>query len=195
MAAHPPLKIGHQVVVGHGLAGDDDGAGYRLAPFLAGNADDRGIAHRAVREQHVLDLAGRHVLAAAHDHVVRAPVEEQVALVVLEPGIAGRKPALGVHRAAAVLVFARDLLAAHVDLAALAGGKGLALVVADFEFDAGQRDADGDQPASHRFVFAGGGGTVLVGAEHGDRGTRLGESVGVGEVRVGEQRHGLLDHG
>ena len=85
-------------------------------------------------EQHVLDLAGRQVLAAAHDHVVEPALDEQEAVVVEVAGVVGGEPAVVVERAAAE-VLAGDLLAAHVDLAALAGGDRLAVGVADLELE------------------------------------------------------------
>ena len=45
-----------------------------LAADLVGDADDGREPDRGVREQHVLDLAGGDVLAAAPDHVLEPPV-------------------------------------------------------------------------------------------------------------------------
>ena len=80
-----------------------------------------------VVEEHVLDLAGREVLAAAHDHVVEPAVHEQVARR-RRGGRASRvcEPAV-VEAVAAPEVLARHLLAAHPDLAARRRRRGLAV--------------------------------------------------------------------
>ena len=61
------------------------------------------------------------------------------------------------RRGCAPEVFARDLLAAHADLAALARPDRLALGVADLELDARQRLADRREPLAHVRVGARGG--------------------------------------
>ena len=87
-----------------------------------------------MREQRLLDLAGREVLAAAHDHVVEAAVEIEEAVAVEVAGVVGGEPpALDEHAATEIL--AGDLLAPHVDLAPLPGGDGIAVGAADLEFD------------------------------------------------------------
>src|SRR5262249_41277633 len=88
-----------------------------LAPLLVGDADDRAVGDAGVLVQHVLDLAGREVLAAAHDHVVDAAGDEEVALFVEEAAVARREPAVGPEARAAALVLARDLLPPHPALA------------------------------------------------------------------------------
>src|ERR1700752_2308224 len=64
------------------LAPAPDHDRHGLAPLLVGHADHRAVLDAGVLDQHVLDLAGRHVLAAAHDDVVGAALEEDVAVVV-----------------------------------------------------------------------------------------------------------------
>ncbi len=88
-----------------------------------------------MREQHVLDLARRHVLAATYDDVVDAALEEEIALVVQEAAVPGGEEAVGADQRSLAQVLTRHLLAAHVDLAALAGGHGLAVLVADLELE------------------------------------------------------------
>ena len=53
-----------------------------LAPVVVGDAEDRGVGDRGVREQHALDLGRIDVDAAGDDHVGLAVAEEQVAVVV-----------------------------------------------------------------------------------------------------------------
>jgi len=91
-----------------------NGGHHALAPLEVGNANDRRLGDRRVLEQHVLNLAGRQVLATPHDHVVDAALHEQVTVGVEIAGVAGVEPAVG-QAALDPLVFARHLVAAHPD--------------------------------------------------------------------------------
>ena len=82
-----------------------------------GMAYDGDVVDGGVLAQHVLDLAGRDVLAAAHDDVVEAALDEQEPVGVEEAAVAGGEP---VAAALAADVLTRHLLAAHPDLAGLA---------------------------------------------------------------------------
>ena len=64
----------------------------RLAPLLVGHADDGDLGDGGMREQRVLDLDRRHVLAALDDHVLLAVRDRHVALVVDGAAIAGVEP-------------------------------------------------------------------------------------------------------
>ena len=59
-----------------------------LAVLLVRDAEAGGVGDRRMREQGVLDLAGRDVLAAADDQLLDAPDEPQVA--VLEDALVAR---------------------------------------------------------------------------------------------------------
>src|SRR3546814_5274124 len=91
--------------------------------------------------QDVLDLAGRDILAAAHDHVVEPPFDEQIAALVEPACVVGREPAVVGDRLP-VQIFARHLLAADMDLAMLAGRTAGTVLAPNLEFDARQRLAD-----------------------------------------------------
>src|SRR3546814_1087271 len=109
-----------------------------------------------MREQYILDLAGRNVLAAAHDHVVGATVEKQIAVGIEITAVLGREPAVGIELTAEREILAGDLGSAHEDKARLFGAEPLAIVVADLEFDR-RRLANGCQAPMHERVAAGRG--------------------------------------
>ena len=93
---------------------------HRLAPALVGHADDRGLGDRGMREEHVLDDAGIHVLAAGDDHVLDAVLDEQVAVVIDAPDVAGVQPSVGERLRGlvrALPIAAHQLRAAREDLA------------------------------------------------------------------------------
>src|SRR4029453_19682937 len=94
-----------------------------------------------VLDHPVLDPAGRHVPAPAHDDVVGAALEEDVALVVDPAAVARGEEAVGAHAAALAQVLPRHLLAAHADLAAHAGPDRLAVPRADLDLPARHRRA------------------------------------------------------
>ncbi len=62
--------------------------------FSCGDADHRDLGHRRVREDAVLDLDRRDVLAAGDDHVLLAVGDREVVLVVDEAAVAGVEPAV-----------------------------------------------------------------------------------------------------
>ena len=133
-----------------------DGGDDLLAPLGVGHADDAGVGDGGMPRQHVLDLTGRHVLGAAHDHVVEPALEVEVPVVVERPGVLRREPAVD-HHVGAPEVLAGDLLAAHPDLAGLAGTDGLAVDVADLDLERRQRPADRAEAAAHGGVVGGDG--------------------------------------
>src|SRR5689334_2633040 len=59
----------------HGALGEYQPGRAGLAPPLVGHADDRGLGHVGMLVEHVLDLGGVHVLAAADVHVLD-PVDD-----------------------------------------------------------------------------------------------------------------------
>src|ERR1051326_363143 len=91
---HLVAAVRHQVLLRRGRARAEDDEGLdRLAPFLVGQADDRGFRDRGMLEQSVLDLDRRDVLAAGDDHVLLAVADRDVR-VVLVSAVAGVEPAL-----------------------------------------------------------------------------------------------------
>ena len=78
--------------------------GHHLTPLTVGQAHHGCVVDGGMLEQHILDLTGGQVLAAAHDHVIHTTVQEQVAVAVDPTGIFGGKPSVVVeHADAAVL--------------------------------------------------------------------------------------------
>ena len=65
-----------------------------LAEALVRRSDDRDLVDARMRGQHVLHLERMDVLAARDDHVVDAPVEPQVAVLVEVTRVAGAVPAV-----------------------------------------------------------------------------------------------------
>ena len=89
--------------------------------------------------EHLLDLARVHVVAAADDHVLLAVDDEEEAVLVDLAEVAGVEPAvadrlLGGVRAAEVAL--HDVVALDGDLADLAGGDLVVVVVDDPHLDA-----------------------------------------------------------
>ena len=107
-----------------------------------------------MRAEDVLDLARRDVLAAADDDVVEAALDEEVPALVEPAAVAGREPAV-VTIVGLAEVLARDLLAAHPDLAGLARRDLDRRRVADRHLDGAERPADRAEPAAHGRVVAG----------------------------------------
>ena len=97
----------------HDHRGDD------FAPLLVADADDRALPHGRVLEEHVFDLAGREVLAAAHDDVVEPTLDVEVPALVEVALVVGGEPSFTRPAVVLAVVLARHLLAAHPDLAVL----------------------------------------------------------------------------
>src|ERR1700690_3023271 len=77
------------------ITGLDEYHGRRdaLAPDAVGQADDGSVLHRGVPPEHVLDLAGRDLVAAALDHVDRLAAEDRhVAVRVSLRHVARQEP-------------------------------------------------------------------------------------------------------
>src|SRR5215211_9352814 len=72
----------------------DEGA-WRLAPFLVRFRDDGRRLHGRVLVERVLDLDRGDVLAARDDDVLRAILELDVAVRMLDAEVAGMEPAAG----------------------------------------------------------------------------------------------------
>ena len=99
-----------------------------LAEHLVRHADDRGLLHVGVLEDHGLDVGGVDVVAAADDHVLDAArdVDEAVGVEVRE--VAGAQPAVGGPRrrgrAVVLVVLAPLARQAHEQLADLESARG-----------------------------------------------------------------------
>jgi branched-chain amino acid transport system ATP-binding protein len=96
-----------------------------LAQLVVRNREGHHLRHRRVVHQHLVDLARRHLLAAAVDDLLQAAGHRDVALGIHHALIAGAEPAVGERLGVGlgvVLVAPRDVLAADHDFADLAGG-------------------------------------------------------------------------
>jgi hypothetical protein len=68
-----------------------------VALQLVGHGDDGRLMDAGMALQHLLDLAGIDVLAAAHEHVVGAADEEEEAVLVAAEHVAGAVEAVRRH--------------------------------------------------------------------------------------------------
>src|SRR4051794_3046841 len=132
------------------------------------DADDRSLCDRRMLVEHLLDLARIHVVATADDEVLLAVDDRVVAVRVPCCDVTGAEPAIGDRlgrRVGAVPVALHDVLAADSDLAWVADGYLVAVVVEQPQLAAPDGEPDG---AGLAFV------TGLV--ERGDR-RGLGKAV------------------
>src|SRR5215210_5923610 len=88
---------GDRVAVDRGVAARDDPGHQLLAVALVGDADDLHVGDVRVAVEELLDLARIEVLAAADDHVLDAPDDPQVALLVHHRKVARVHPARAVE--------------------------------------------------------------------------------------------------
>ena len=161
---------GEQVGFGQRCAGFDDDAGAPdFAPFVVGNADQRGFGDGRMGVHDAFDLSRVDVLAAADDHVLEPPDDRIAAVGVADRQIAGVEPAVDDRlggRFGVVPVAGGDVPAPDDQLARFAG-IGLGSIRADgFDVDVKERVAD-----RARFAPDFGGG------QPEGVGSRFGESV------------------
>ena len=139
--------------------------------------------------QHGLDLARGNVLAAAHDHVLLAIDDGEVAALVEPAEVAGVQPAVDDRRGRCGLVVEvarHHLVAAHGDLADRAGRECRTAVVDDAELDQRRRPARALQQGA---VVE---GALVVGrVEVRTIARELGHAVALREPAT-ERRHGAL---
>ena len=98
---------------------DDEGV-RRFAPAFVRHADDGGLLHRGMPQQHALDFDRRDVLAAADDHVLEPIADLDVAVGMDDGGVAAVEPAAAHRRGRrlrVVVVALHDDVAADDDLA------------------------------------------------------------------------------
>ena len=157
---------------------------HRLAPALVRDRDDGRLGDRRMAVQRLLHLGAVDVLAARHDHVLRAVDEEQEALLVEVAQVPGHVPAVAQRRLrlrGLVPVAGGDVLAPDLHLADLAGRARLA----GHRVDRPHLDADRALPAGQRARAV--QEILLAGHERHDR-RRLRRAVDVHEVRGRERR-------
>ena len=112
-----------------------------LAEHRVRLADDRGLKHRRVTVEHVLDLLGVDVLAAPDDEVLDPVHQRQVPILVEPADVAGVQPAAAQYLgrlAGPAEVPAHHVRPAHDHLTGLAGRQQPVLAVDDPDVDAGQ---------------------------------------------------------
>src|SRR5262249_52133416 len=151
LAGH--LVVGHvlpaeraHVVDGERLARPELDCGvHALAPLVVGHAEHGRVLDHRVTVERVLDLGRIDVHATGDDHVALAIADVDEALRVHVGHVADGEPvaADGVPRRLGILVVLVEdaRIAAHVELAGLAGRHGPAVVVQDGELDALWRPA------------------------------------------------------
>jgi hypothetical protein len=91
-----------------------------FAPLLVRRGDDRGLEHRRMAGERVLDLDRRDVLAAGNDDVLGAVAQLDVEVGIHHAEVAGAKPAVGaglLRRFFVAVVAEHQVVAAHRDLA------------------------------------------------------------------------------
>src|SRR5581483_609822 len=133
------------------------------------------------------------VLAAADDRVVGAPADEQVAVSVKQRNVFGGKPAVFVEHRPDLGVAARNLVSSHEQFTGLSHPEHGTVVTADLHLDAGYRLAYRTEPTADDLVGSGVRHAMILGSEHGDRRTRLGEPVRDDEPHIGEKVEGGTD--
>ena len=100
-----------------------------------------------MRHGDALDLVRVHVEAGHVDHVLLAVLDVDEAALVHAADVAGAQPAVGQHHLRGLLravpVALHDLGSAYADLAGLADGQHVAVVVGDADLGRGDRQTDG----------------------------------------------------
>ncbi len=184
MILQPRVRLADEIVEVGSRGGDD----HRLHAFGGRSrqrrADDGGLGDSGELVQHALDVFRKDVQALGrHDHFLLAPADVELSLVVERADVAGMEPAVlerGACLFRGVVVPARDVLAAHEDLA----------ILGDSHLHAGDRLADGAPGRTQRMVQR-------------DDGRRLGQAVSLNddkpqaaperlELRI--ERRGADDH-
>src|SRR6266849_4386329 len=142
-----------------------------LAPFDRRNTDHGGLVDRGMAHQNGLDLSRRDILAAADNHVVLAPGEKHVPLVVDPSEVACRAPSVG--QCGVVLasgVALHHALCADDYFADLARAEELVVVVAHADLDVGERFADRVEPPELDLPFLRRTrAAMVVGTQDGER--------------------------
>ncbi len=133
-----------------------------------------------------LHLARRDILAAAHDHVVRAPVEEEIAAAVEKTAIAGVEPAFGVEQAAEPAIFTRHLRSAH-QMRPTRPRQSRARPRRAPRSRPSAAAADCEPPAADQRIAAARRLAMIVRPEQADGRAGFGEPIGVGEIDAGNR--------
>src|SRR4029450_8414958 len=84
------LQIGIVVDPGAQDAESIDG----IAAHFVGHAYDRRLGHLGMADQRTFDLGGAQPVAADLDHIVHAPNDPEIAILIAAGAVAGQVPAL-----------------------------------------------------------------------------------------------------
>ena len=87
----PLLAVGEQLGLG-GLTAQRDRRRDLFAPGRVRHAEGDRLGNLRVREQHLVDLARRDLLAAAIDHLLQAAGQREIAVLVEHSLVAGPEP-------------------------------------------------------------------------------------------------------
>ena len=195
-------RLGRLVTGQFALGLGDDGVGVERHPRLGRrdrddafaeirvrHADDRRFGDAGDAVEHAFDFLGIDVEAARYDQILRAADDVDVAARVDHADVAGLEESVGAKRFGGLLGLApitrEDVRPAHLDVADRAVGEHRAVVSADPDLDARQRQADrtGDTVAVERVgrVHVGLGHAVAL--EDGVTGTRFEGGEGLGGQR------------
>ncbi len=134
---------------GHGVLAQLHERDHLLAVPLVRAPHDGGSDHVGVLHQHVLDVAGVHVVPAADDQVLDPVHDVQVAVLVEPAHVAGVQPAAAHHQRGlrlGVPVPAHQHRAAHADLAVLGRRRRRGVPALDADRHARRRTAHAADP-------------------------------------------------
>ena len=149
----------------------------RLAPFFIRHADNGDIGNLRMREKRVLNFRRIDIFTARNNHVFDAVMDEDIALIIEEAGIAGIKPAV-THRIRRRFGFGPIALhigfGAHDYFADLALRNILAVLIDNAYLDAGIGLAAATQFAARRVMVFG----LQIGAATGG----FGKAVNLHEI-------------
>src|SRR5579875_497074 len=135
-----------------------------LAHTLRWNTDHRRFDHRRMAIEHLFNVTRVDVESTANNQVFFALDDVQVAVFIEAAHIAGMQPAIAQGRLCLfghVVVALHDIRPARDDLAHLAGGNGLIIVIHDAYLNTIDRLAHGTRLAQHIYTVAGEDGTRL----------------------------------
>src|SRR6185369_3569392 len=157
---------------------EDDGGHYLFAVFAVRYAVNLDIGDFGVGVEEFFYFARVDVLSATDDHVLDAPGDLAVAVLVHDGEVAGVQPVVRVYGPGGfvghLVVPFHDVVAAGAEFPLFAGRKGfIGLDVDDLDFDVGERPPYGGDAQ-----FKG-----VVGAGLGDDGRGFGLAVGDGDFR------------
>ena len=171
----------------HAMLENDDGM-HSLAPLVAWDPDHRDLGHGRMRGDGVLHLDGVHVLSAGDDHVLHPVGQVQEAVFVDEAHVAGAIPAVAHDRFSLrrlLPVFAHEVSASGAHLPRLSSRECVAERIGDAKLDTEQRPARGRQRITAP--------AVILGAEKGERRSRLGHAISLDEVGIGKHLQPSFD--